>query len=152
MLEDEMIKLLDANDVDDIMEFILDNNEGNSLVINGGVFRDFSIVRYLLFHARLICIANIDKKIEKLFAVLTPQEDSPDSSLYLVATSYDKVFISEALNLVSEIFEGRYKKVKLLSAEEASTDRKKVYANIGFGFELEIRTMNSYKAIYSKFL
>lgn len=106
----------------------------------------------MLFHTRLVCIADVDKKIEKLFAVLTPQEDSPDCSLYLVATSYDKEFISEALEVVSEIFEDKYKKVKLLSAEKASEDLKKVYANIGFGFELEISTMNSHKAIYSRFM
>lgn len=147
-----MIKLLDANDVEEIMEYILDNNEENSLVINGGIFRDISIVRHMLFHSRLVCVANIDKKIEKLFAVLTPQEDSPDCSLYLVATTYDMPFITEALEVISEIFGHRYKKIKLLSSEKASEKLKQVYSNIGFGFELEICTMNSHKAIYSRFL
>lgn len=147
-----MINLLSANDVEEIMEYVYENENGSMLILNPNVFRDMSIVRYMIFHTRLVCIAEKNIKIDKLLAVLTPEENSPDCSLYLIAAYNEGEFIDNAIDILKEIFGDKYKKIKVLSSQIATNSIDKQFKNLDFQLELEINNVNGQKSVYSRFL
>lgn len=147
-----MLNLLSANDVEEIMEYIYENENESMMILNPNVFRELSIVRYMLFHTRLVCIAEKEDKIIKFLAVLTPEANSPDCSLYLVAAYCDGEFFTNGINVLKEIFGHRYKKIKVLSSEEPTNFIEQHFSKIDFQLELKITNAKGQKLIYSRFL